>query len=86
MRSRSISPSTSIRSRCYSENSDSDDSDDTSQYAGLTAEELNEIWERRNLAYFDRRQRKLAEERERQQQENLVYCPSLLLATSTIHD
>jgi len=34
----------------------------------LTGEELNEIWERRNLAYFDRRQRLLAEERERQQQ------------------
>ena len=27
------------------------------------------IWERRNLAYFDRRQRKLAEERQRQQQQ-----------------
>ena len=68
MRSRSISPSTSIRSYC-SENSDSDDSgDDFSRYAGLTEEELNEIWERRNLAYFDRRQRLLAEERERQQQ------------------
>eukprot|EP00986_Skeletonema_menzelii_P010696 scaffold5329_cov85-Skeletonema_menzelii.AAC.2 len=69
-RSRSISPSTSIRSRSCSENSDSDDSDDTSRYAGLTGEELNEIWERRNLAYFDRRQRKLAEERERQQEED----------------
>ena len=66
MRSRSISPSTSIKSYC-SGNSDSDDSgDDTSRYAGLTEEELNEIWERRNLAYFDRRQRLLAEERERQ--------------------
>ena len=65
MRSRSISPSTSIRSR-YSEDSDSDDSDDTSRYAGLTAQELNAIWERRNLAYFDRRQRLLAEERQQQ--------------------
>jgi len=27
------------------------------------------IWERRNLAYFDRRQRLLAEERQRQQQQ-----------------
>lgn len=35
----------------------------------MTEEELNEIWERRNLAYFDRRQRKLAEERERQRQQ-----------------
>ncbi|KAL7432770.1 hypothetical protein ACHAXM_003254 [Skeletonema potamos] len=68
MRSRSISPSTSIRSHS-SDNSNSDDScDDTSRYAGLTEEELNEIWERRNLAYFDRRQQLLAEERERQQQ------------------
>jgi len=65
MRSRSISPSTSIRSR-YSDDSDSDDSDDTSRYAGLTAQELNAIWERRNLAYFDRRQRLLAEERQQQ--------------------
>jgi hypothetical protein len=71
MRSRSISPSTSIRSYC-SEDSDSDDSgDDFSRYAGLTGEELNEIWERRNLAYFDRRQRLLAEERERQQQQGM---------------
>eukprot|EP00984_Skeletonema_dohrnii_P011940 scaffold4795_cov95-Skeletonema_dohrnii-CCMP3373.AAC.1 len=71
MSSRSISPSTSIRSR-YSENSDSDDSDDTNRYAGLTAQELNAIWERRNLAYFDRRQRLLAEER--QQQQGLSGC------------
>ncbi len=65
-RSRSISPSTSIRSH----NSDSDESD-ISRYAGMTEEQLNEIWERRNLAYFDRRQRKLAEERERQQQQGV---------------
>lgn len=64
MRSRSISPSTSIRSFC-SDDSDSDDSDETSRYAGMTEEELNAIWERRNLAYFDRRQRLLAEGRER---------------------
>eukprot|EP00984_Skeletonema_dohrnii_P034858 scaffold33770_cov235-Skeletonema_dohrnii-CCMP3373.AAC.1 len=59
MRSRSISPSTSIRS-------DSDNSDDTSRYANMTEEEVNAIWERRNLAYFDRHQRKLAEERQQQ--------------------
>ncbi|KAL7490734.1 hypothetical protein ACHAWT_000675 [Skeletonema menzelii] len=65
MRSRSISPSTSIRSH----DSDSDDSDDAGRYAGMTEEQLNEIWERRNLAYFDRRQRKLAEEEQQQQQQ-----------------
>jgi len=73
MRSRSISPSTSIRS-CSSDYSDSDDdSDDTTRYDGLTEAELNEIWERRNLAYYNRRQRKLAEaeEKERQQQQDL---------------
>mmetsp|Transcript_20703 Transcript_20703/g.30788 ORF Transcript_20703/g.30788 Transcript_20703/m.30788 type:complete len:347 (-) Transcript_20703:168-1208(-) len=59
MRSRSVSPSTSIRS-------DSDNSDDTSRYANMTEEEVNAIWERRNLAYFDRHQRKLAEERQQQ--------------------
>eukprot|EP00984_Skeletonema_dohrnii_P001354 scaffold427_cov130-Skeletonema_dohrnii-CCMP3373.AAC.5 len=59
MRSRSVSPSTSIRS-------DSDNSDDTSRYASMTEEEVNAIWERRNLAYFDRHQRKLAEERQQQ--------------------
>ncbi|KAL7436454.1 hypothetical protein ACHAXM_005365 [Skeletonema potamos] len=68
-RSRSISPSTSIRSHS-ADDSDSDDSgDDTSRYAGLTEDELMTIWERRNLAYFDRRQRLLAEDRKRQQQE-----------------
>lgn len=72
MRSRSISPSTSINS-CLSDYSGSDDSDDTSRYDGLTEAELNEIWERRNLAYYNRRQRKLAEaeEKERQQQQGL---------------
>jgi hypothetical protein len=35
----------------------------------LTEDELMTIWERRNLAYFDRRQRLLAEERERQRRE-----------------
>eukprot|EP00984_Skeletonema_dohrnii_P016276 scaffold7189_cov111-Skeletonema_dohrnii-CCMP3373.AAC.2 len=64
MRSRSVSPSTSIRS-------DSDNSDDTSRYANMTEEEVNAIWERRNLAYFDRHQRKLAEER---QQQDLSGC------------
>eukprot|EP00984_Skeletonema_dohrnii_P032532 scaffold26871_cov70-Skeletonema_dohrnii-CCMP3373.AAC.1 len=59
MRSRSVSPSTSIRS-------DSDNSDDTSRYAHMTEEEVNAIWERRNLAYFDRHQRKSAEERQQQ--------------------
>ena len=67
-RSRSISPSSSIRSRS-GDNSDSDESEDFTRYEGLTEDELNAIWERRNLAYFDRRQRKLAEERERQQQQ-----------------
>jgi hypothetical protein len=32
----------------------------------MTEEEVNAIWERRNLAYFDRHQRKLAEERQQQ--------------------
>lgn len=39
----------------------------------MSAEELNLLWERRNLAYFDRRQRKLAEarqQRQHQQQED----------------
>eukprot|EP00984_Skeletonema_dohrnii_P029917 scaffold20884_cov150-Skeletonema_dohrnii-CCMP3373.AAC.6 len=72
-RSRSISPSTSIRSRSDSSH-DSDCVDSgyaNPRYAGLSEEELMTIWERRNLAYFDRRQRLLAEdeERERQQQE-----------------
>ena len=70
MRSRSVSPSTSIRS-------DSDNSDDTSRYANMTEEEVNAIWERRNLAYFDRRQRKLAEER---QQQDLSGCDDDLVA------
>ncbi len=64
MRSGSISPSTSIRS--FNSESDSEASDDTSRYADMSAEELTSIWERRNLAYFDRRQRKLAEERQQQ--------------------
>ncbi len=38
--------------------SEGEDSDDASRYAGMTAEELNSIWEERNVAYFDRRQRK----------------------------
>jgi len=82
MRSRSISPSTSIRSRS-SDYSDSDDSDDTSRYDGLTEAELNEIWERRNLAYFDRRQRKLAEEKERQQQQGLSNDDTMAHASSS---
>ena len=67
MSSRSISP--------LSDYSGSDDSDDTSRYVGMSAEELSSIWERRNLAYYHRRQRKLAEaeaeEKERQQQQGL---------------
>lgn len=73
MRSRSISPSTSIISRSSDYSDSDDDSDDTSRYDDLTEAELNKIWERRNLAYYDRRQRKLAEaeEKERQQQQGL---------------
>eukprot|EP00984_Skeletonema_dohrnii_P024216 scaffold13318_cov80-Skeletonema_dohrnii-CCMP3373.AAC.1 len=67
-RSRSISPSTSIRSRSDSSyDSDCVESGLHPRYAGLSEEELMNIWERRNLAYFDRRQRLLAEERQRQQ-------------------
>lgn len=66
-RSRSLSPSTSIKSHLSDNSSDSDESSaDDNRYAGLTEDELYEIWQRRNLAYFDRRQR-MAEEREGQQ-------------------
>lgn len=65
-RSRSLSPSTSIKSHFSDNSSDSDESGADNRYAGLTEDELYEIWQRRNLAYFDRRQR-MAEEREGQQ-------------------
>ena len=57
-RSRSLSPSTSIKSHLSDNSSDSEESSaDDNRYAGLTEDELYEIWQRRNLAYFDRRQR-----------------------------
>ncbi len=57
-RSRSLSPSTSIKSHFSDNSSDSEESSaDDNRYAGLTEDELYEIWQRRNLAYFDRRQR-----------------------------
>lgn len=65
-RSRSLSPSTSIKSHLSDNSSDSDESSaDDNRYAGLTEDELYEIWQRRNLAYFDRRQRKIEEEGQR---------------------
>lgn len=56
-RSRSLSPSTSIKSHLSDNSSDSEESGADNRYAGLTEDELYEIWQRRNLAYFDRRQR-----------------------------
>jgi hypothetical protein len=68
-RSRSLSPSTSIKSHLSDNSSDSEESGADNRYAGLTEDELYEIWQRRNLAYFDRRQR-MADEREGQQQQS----------------
>ena len=73
-RPRSISPSTSIRSFNSFDSEDSDESDPNEKYAGMTEEELMNLWERRNLYYFDRRQRLLAEAEQKQEQEEQQQC------------